>query len=616
MTDQDSGSSLPQARDVDDHLHDHPHDHQAQHRQPAHPHFRNGNGQSLPHGQTRNRNHQRLHHIRSQRDSSSRPQQRDNSSSSRPQQRSSTPPENADSDSDVVVVVETISVYQVTDLTGSVVVKTLPHEHPTTTTTADTPAVTADQSESTIPSSTQQPSPSPSPSSSPTGLDLPETGVPDTNSISPSTSSATDDGNGVAHPTSSSSPSIEDPTVTPSGTSMPTSFPTFSYASIPATPLSAPPAFPSLGGPSNSTYSSLNSSSSSLLTSSTASSTSANSTASLSTTTSDEGVTVLGGPGGTRSKTLTESQSSSSVLTSQSASGTSTSMSDASSNVAYTYYTNTATHGATTTSGADGIGSPAGTVDSDGSASTTGPDPGSGPNSGSTSTATIAGSVVGAISGLALILLLAATFLRWRRRNPNMKLLQGSGNDRGYGATASGGNGGPTNGGGGALGGMSEQRRSIPFAIPAALANLTSQNRASRGTVASDGAERGFTKVSGRKLPPVLQFGGDGYTDPRATMMSDQSIDYRASQLFFGEAPLSRLAVGSPMLQETSIPVFHASPARTAVPTRSPFTDDPFSDDNRAESPVLPPDLIGRSHLSQDRSTRSHGSFSRFTEDL
>lgn len=179
-----------------------------------------------------------------------------------------------------------------------------------------------------------------------------------------------------------------------------------------------------------------------------------------------------------------------------------------------------------------------------------------------------------------------------------------------------GGSGGPAGGGGG---GMSEQRRPIPFAIPAALANLTSQSRFSRSTVSSDGAERGFTKVSGRKLPPVLQFGGDGYTDPRATMMSDQSIDYRASQNFFGEAPLSRLAVGSPMLQETSVPVFHASPARTAVATAGPFSD-PFSDDNRVESPTLPPTLppdpVGRSHLPRDRSTRSHASFSRFTEDL
>ena len=234
--------------------------------------------------------------------------------------------------------------------------------------------------------------------------------------------------------------------------------------------------------------------------------------------------------------------------------------------------------------------------------------------SNNVSAATIAGSVVGAVSGLAIILLLAAAVLRWKKRQSSMKLIQGSGNDRGYGATmtgGSGGSGGPT----GVGGGMSQQRRSIPFAIPAALANLSGQSRFSRSTVSSDGGERGFAKISGRKLPPVLQFGGDGSTDRRSTMMSDQSIDYRASQNFFGEAPLSRLALGAPMLQETSTPVFHASPARTAVETTSPFND-PFSDDHVLESPTLPPDPLGRSQPSYDRSTRSHGSFSRFTEDI
>ncbi|TGJ86028.1 hypothetical protein E0Z10_g2786 [Xylaria hypoxylon] len=259
----------------------------------------------------------------------------------------------------------------------------------------------------------------------------------------------------------------------------------------------------------------------------------------------------------------------------------------------------------TPANGSNGIGSPTNTGSGSDSVSTSASD------SGNTSAATIAGSVVGAISGLAIILLLAAVFLRWKKRQPSTKLIQQSGNDRGYGAMRTGGSGGPAGDGD-----MSQRRRSIPFAIPAALANLSGHNRFSRGTASTDGGERGFAKISGRKLPPVLQFGGDGYTDPRATMMSDQSIDYRASQNFFGESPLSRLAVGAPMLQETSIPVFHASPARTAVETRGPFSD-PFSDDHVIDSPtMLAPDPVGRSHLPHDRSTRSHASLSRFTEDI
>ncbi|KAI0452263.1 hypothetical protein F5B21DRAFT_348956 [Xylaria acuta] len=552
MTDQVSGSSLPQTRDLGQQQQE-----QDQDRRHTHPHFcsvQSSHHHSSIHNH--NHNHQHLHHVRSQRNS--RPHQRDASG------------DNADSASDIVVIVETISVLQVTDRTGATIIKTLPHDYPTT------PVTTDSQPLSTVASSTEQPS----------STDLPDT---------TSTSSATDDGNGVAHPSSSSSSTIEDPTVTPSGSSMPTSFPTLSYAPITATPLSAAPVFPSIGGLSNSTFSS---------------SASSNSSASLHsfTTTSEGDFSALGGATGTRSKTL--SHPSSSVFT-QSAFGTSTSKSSPS--VAYTYLTGTVKPEVTTASGGDGIGSPADTGNGDGSAPTSGVSSGS--DSGHISAGTIAGSVVGAISGLAIILLIAATILRWKKRKSSMKLIQESRNDRGYGAMTTGGSGGPAGGGGGGGGGMSEQRRPIPFAIPAALANPTSQSRFSRSTVSSDGAERGFTKISGRKLPPVLQFGGDGYTDPRATMMSDQSIDYRASQNFFGEAPLSRLAVGSPMLRETGTPVFHASPARTAITTPGPFSD-PFSDDNRVESPTLPPDPVGRSHLPQDRSTRSHGSFSRFTEDL
>ncbi|KAI1754634.1 hypothetical protein F4782DRAFT_528553 [Xylaria castorea] len=561
MTDQVSGSSLPQTRDLRQQQQQQEQD---QHRRHTHPHSRNvPSSHHHNYNHNHNHNHQHLHHVRSQQNS--RPHQRDTSD------------DNADNGSDIVVVVETISVLQVTDVTGATIIKTLPHDYPATTIITD-----SSRSESTVASSTKK-----SPS---TDTDLPDT---------TSTSSASNDGNGVAHPSSSSSSTTEDPTVTPSGSSMPTSFPTLSYAPITATPLSAAPVFPSISGLSNSTFSS-------------SSSAFGNSSASLHsfTTTSEDGFTILGGATGTRSKT--SSHPSSSIFT-QSAFGTSTSTSKSSLSVAYTYLTSTAKPEATTTGGGDGIGSPADTANGDGSAPTSGAGSGSGP--GNTSAGTIAGSVVGAISGLAIILLLAATFLRWKKRKSTMKLIQESGNDRGYGAMITGGSGGPGGGGGGGGGGMSEHRRPIPFAIPAALANLTSQSRFSRSTVSSGGAERGFTKVSGRKLPPVIQFGGDGYTDPRATMMSDQSIDYRASQNFFGEAPLSRLAVGAPMLQETSTPVFHASPARTAITTPGPFSD-PFSDDNRVQSPTMPPDPVGRSHLPQDRSTRSHGSFSRFTEDL
>ncbi|KAF3064065.1 hypothetical protein GL218_02526 [Daldinia childiae] len=186
--------------------------------------------------------------------------------------------------------------------------------------------------------------------------------------------------------------------------------------------------------------------------------------------------------------------------------------------------------------------------------------------------------------------------------------MRGSTSERGPGGGLVG-NSGP---GGGGEGGMSEtRRRSVPFAIPAALASLTGYKHFSgRSAASSDGGERGFSKVSGRKLPPVIQFGGDGYSDPRDTILSDQSIDYRDSAfpgLGGGLAP-TRLAVGAPMRPESGIPVFNPGPARTPKTEQVPFS--PVSE-------LEPPrDPLGRSHPSHDGSSRSHGSASRFTEEL
>ncbi|KAF2969378.1 hypothetical protein GQX73_g4216 [Xylaria multiplex] len=539
MTDQVSGSSLPQTRDLgrqqQQQQQQPEHEHQEQPSRHTHLHYRN-----VKSSHQHNHNHQHLH-ARSQRNRI--PDRRDTSD------------DDLQNTSDIVVIVETISVLQVTDLT-----------------------VTNSQSESTGAGTTDYPS----------STDLPDT---------TSTSSASDDGNGAGDLSSSSSTSvIEESTVTPSGSSMPTTFPTLSYAPITSTPLSPTPVFPSISGLSNST-----------LLSSYASSVSSNSTASFRSFThaSDGNFTIFGGETSIRSKA---SHSSSSSFASSSSVFThsilETSTSESSSSV--THSTSTAKPNVTPVNGDNGAGSTTDTAEGGDPVSTSA----SGSDSGNASAATIAGSVVGAISGLAIILILAAVLLRWKKRQSSTKLIQRSGNDRGYGATATIGSGGPSGDGN-----MSQRRRSIPFAIPAALANLSGHNRFSKSTVSSDGGERGFAKISGRKLPPVIQFGGDGYTDPRATMMSDQSIDYRASQNFFGEAPLSRLAVGAPMLQETSIPVFHASPARTAVETRGAFSD-PFSDDHVIDSPTQAPDLVGPSHLPHARSTRSHASFSRFTEDI
>ncbi|KAI0157644.1 hypothetical protein GGR57DRAFT_51204 [Xylariaceae sp. FL1272] len=532
MADHADGSSLPQT--------------QRRSRQQSHVHYHNTH--NVNHDSSRQH---RSHHARSHNHDQRRIlAERDEAAES------------------TIVIVQTISVLQITDASGATIVQTLPS--PDTTSPAG-----LSQTTDIVPVAT-----------------TPATTASSSSLLDGSTTSATSSGDDVDTLSAASYPTAVDSTVIPSGSSMPTSFPTLSYASFTSAPLTPTPVFPSITGASNSTASVSGPGFS-------------NSTASLysSFTTSSEtedGFSIFGSAGTSSTRTSSSSVSSvsSSASTSSSPStttsshvGTGTSTTTHSSHTIFTssYYPDATP----LTAGGNGLtttaSTPSATVainNANGSDTTV-------------SKATIAGSVVGAISGLVFLLLLATAFLRWKKRHPGIKLL---GNERGPQGMLAGAPSGPSGGGDASGGDMAERRRSVPFAIPAALANL-SQSRFSRSTVSSDGGERGFAKISGRKLPPVLQFGGDGYTDPRATMMSDQSVDYRDSQFFFGDAAPSRLAVGSPMLQETSTPVFHASPARTAVREEGPFGN-PFSDDNAI------------SHDPPRSSDRSAFGRHRFTEDL
>ncbi|KAI0133062.1 hypothetical protein F4776DRAFT_138833 [Hypoxylon sp. NC0597] len=389
-----------------------------------------------------------------------------------------------------------------------------------------------------------------------------------------SSATSNDDGDGL--PSTTSNPTI-DPTVAPSESSMPTSFPTLSYSPLTSTPLSGSPVFPSLAGVTNTTQAS----SSSLF---------PNSTASI-LSFSAESI----------------NSSSVSVLASSSFSGSSTPATTTTSSESSS--TSGSFFGTPSSSGTDD-GNYIGGGNAQPSSTTTSTADGTSESSDGPGAATVAGSVLGGVAALAFLLILALGLLRWKKRQNTLRLIRGSTSERGPGGALVG-NSGP----GGGDGGMSERRRSIPFAIPAALANLTGRKRFSgRSAASSDGGERGFSKVSGRKLPPVLQFGGDGYTDPRDTILSDQSIEYRDSQAFPGLRNLgpTRLAVGAPMRPESGIPVYNPGPARTPIQQQGPFS--PYTDD----SPLEPPnrDPLGRSHPSHDGSSRSHGSASRFTEVL
>ncbi|POR39569.1 Uncharacterized protein TPAR_00242 [Tolypocladium paradoxum] len=181
----------------------------------------------------------------------------------------------------------------------------------------------------------------------------------------------------------------------------------------------------------------------------------------------------------------------------------------------------------------------------------------------------VIGGVVGGIAGVAFVALLVLLALRYKRRR-DARVLLGGGQS---GTTASRsivGDGGSGDGGSGAM-----AETSGPLAVTAALASLTGKRNAPPTPNSAQGSERGFYRVSGRKLPSVLQAGGDGYSDPRGSTMSGNSDYYRGSQAFEPSgAGAGQLALGAPMRPVSGVPIMRSGPARTPV-TENPFADPP-----------------------------------------
>ncbi|KAF4849251.1 hypothetical protein CGCSCA4_v004591 [Colletotrichum siamense] len=227
------------------------------------------------------------------------------------------------------------------------------------------------------------------------------------------------------------------------------------------------------------------------------------------------------------------------------------------------------------------------------------------------STGTVVGSVVGSVAGVAFLVLLAFLALRWKKRSGGRLRLSEVSAKAARGILT--GSGGPDSG---SRPGMTQ--RAVTFgsaAIGGAAAAAKPHSR--RASEPSETGERGFVRVAGRKLPSVLQAGGDGYTDPReaagdATANDDESVYYRDSRAFFepGGAGQTRLALGSPMRPVSGVITMQPGPARTPVTESAPFPAPP-------DSTLSPPrDPIGRTLNSQDGSRGSRGSVSRFQEDM
>ncbi|KAK8135840.1 hypothetical protein PG984_003780 [Apiospora sp. TS-2023a] len=577
MTESVSGSSLLQARGDTTHStsHEHSHNH----------HIRS--------------HHKRLHHQHKQ----THLEKKD---------------DYAAEDSSVVHIVQTVDVIQVVDGSGATVsLKTADAPHP--------------------------PPPPPTNSATPNGLPaLPDHKV--------AIASPTDDDAAAEQshtPVTTPTPSLE-PT-TSASLSMSPSFPTVeSYAKITSTPLpsgSASGTFPSFSGATKNTTSIATTPTTQPIISPTPSPSSllSNGTTTTNGTSTASSIVTLKPILETNLTTSTLPNSSGTVLFNASFTTTLQSSDYITSTIASSTVASAATdasssvHAASTNSDDGGF---VGIFDGDGSGggdSTAGSEPSpsatlpssDGAGSGSSGSGgspmppgTVAGSVIGSVAGVAFLLVLALMLLRWKKRQNALKLRDSGAGPGGLitGAASTGAASAGTKGNpfadpqrpataSTAVTAMS-QRRSAPFAIPAALANLTGSQRRNSDRTDAASVEGGEKGVSGRKLPSVLHYGGDGYSEPgnRDTVMSDQSSYYRDSIGVFSGPGMPRLALGSPMRPESGVPVFHEGPARKAQTETGHFSGSNLEPPGR--------DPLGRSHPSQDGSNRTHGSASRFTEEI
>jgi hypothetical protein len=216
----------------------------------------------------------------------------------------------------------------------------------------------------------------------------------------------------------------------------------------------------------------------------------------------------------------------------------------------------------------------------------------------------LAGGIVGGVAGLAVLVLTAMIFLRWyRKRMAGMNALTG--------AEAALGSGG--------AGGMSERGRTAPVLAP--LLGGVFKNRKSRAVQETTG-ERGFQRISGRKLPSAFSAGMTSAPPPMvmpSAFDSDRNMSttsvYRDST-YYG-------AGGSPFddpdneigTNETIMP----GPARQAR-VHPPYAMSPTSALSENASPTSPTFPIQGYRLTPE-SGHMMSSFdgsrgSRFTEEV
>ncbi|KAK4143738.1 uncharacterized protein C8A04DRAFT_37162 [Dichotomopilus funicola] len=230
----------------------------------------------------------------------------------------------------------------------------------------------------------------------------------------------------------------------------------------------------------------------------------------------------------------------------------------------------------------------------------------------------VVGGVVGSVAAISLIVLALLYLLKWKKQRGGGIMLLGDNDPRSRGRGL--GSPDPSSPGGG--GRTMAERTTGAFTIPAALARLSGKRAIGAAPPEPESQERGFYRVSGRKLVSVLESGGDGYTEPQPrehrphdSVGSGSPSRYRDSNPFSDSASIgtdnndTHLQLGTPMRPVSGVPIYRDGAHRTPVQQHGPYSADIRS----SVFPMTSPFADDADHSIT--SIASRGSGSRFLEE-
>jgi len=172
---------------------------------------------------------------------------------------------------------------------------------------------------------------------------------------------------------------------------------------------------------------------------------------------------------------------------------------------------------------------------------------------------------VGGVAGAAMIFLILLLLFRWRRGNIGQRRTKPATNPQTLGSE-----------GVSQAGDMTQRSSSTPIAAAGFFGRLRPTSAQTATTVDTAPSDRGFQKISGRKLPSVLASGGDGYGDASAGAAAGSSAAVTAGGVVARAAGTTDAAAGSSSWATASSstePVGPASRGKGVAPDGGPFPD-------------------------------------------